>query len=294
MNKFSHIPVLLTEAVDGLNVIEKGRYIDATLGGGGHTKEILKRGGIVLGIDQDEDALSHVAESLSKEIKSKKLTLVKGNFRDINTIAKKSGFENVDGILFDLGVSSYQLDNAGRGFSIKKDEKLDMRMDKAQTLNAVEVVNEYPVDTLYEIFLKYGEEHNARKIAQEIAFVRKKKEIVTTKELSSLIEKIGHKSEAIHPATRVFQAIRIEVNGEIEAIRKGYEGAVDLLADQGRMVVVSFHSLEDRATKQAFEKFKKLTMGTVITKKPLTASFAESVKNSRARSAKLRIFERIN
>lgn len=292
MNNFSHTPVLLTETIDALQVRTGGKIVDATLGGGGHTKLIIQNGGIVLGIDQDQDALDYVGESQKAAIKEKKLTLVKGNFRNIKALVEDNSFAPVDGILFDLGVSSYQLDAAVRGFSIKKDEKLDMRMDRENPLSAYEVVNKYSPDELTDIFVRYGEEHNAKKIAQEIAFHRKKKEIETTKELASIIERVGHKSEAIHPATRVFQAIRIEVNGELEATKKGIEDSVTLLKPGGRIAVISFHSLEDRITKQVFERFRRLNLGVAITKKPLTAGYQESIKNRRSRSAKLRVFEK--
>ncbi len=292
MNNFSHTPVLLTQTIDALQVINGGKYVDATLGGGGHTKLIIEKGGIVLGIDQDQDALDYVSEHLAHEISENKLVLVKDNFKNIKKCIEQANFGPIDGILFDLGVSSYQLDSAKRGFSIKRDERLDMRMDQQDELTAFEVVNKYPQEVLYDIFLRFGEEHNAKKIAQEIIFYRKKKEIVTTKELAGIIERVGHKSEAIHPATRVFQAIRIEVNGELDVAKKGLEDAISILKPGGRIAVISFHSLEDRITKQVFEKFKRLGTGRSITKKPLTADFNESVKNRRSRSAKLRVFEK--
>ncbi len=293
MINFSHTPVLLDTAVDSLNVKQNGKYIDATLGGAGHTKEIIKRGGLVLGIDQDQDAINHVVSTLSTDLRDGNLLIVKGNFRDIEDIDRENNFNEVDGILFDLGVSSYQLDNGERGFSIKHNEKLDMRMDRGQVLSAHEVVNRYPMNDLSNIFLLYGEEHNAKAIAQEIIETRKKNPINTTKELARLIEKISHKSEAIHPATRVFQAIRIEVNDEINALKEGLNGAVDVLKPGGRIAVISFHSLEDRVTKQLFERLKRQGIGTVITKKPLTATYGENVKNKRSRSAKLRVIEKL-
>lgn len=291
MTNFSHIPVLLNEAVDELNVSKSKKYIDATLGGGGHTLEIVKRGGIVLGIDQDEEAIEFVAESQKSVVSSQKLKIVKGNFADIAKIANDNAFGKVDGILFDLGVSSYQLDSEGRGFSLRKDEKLDMRMDKSQKTSAYDVVNTYPLDDLIEIFYKYGEEHNARIIAGEIVARRKKGEIGTTKELSDIIAGLPHKNEPINPATRVFQAIRIEVNGELEALRKGLTDSLDILNPHGRIAVISFHSLEDRIVKQMFEKFKNDNMGTIITKKPIMAGFVEVKQNKRSHSAKLRVFQ---
>lgn len=292
MNNFSHIPVLLEEGVEALNVRPNGRYVDATLGGGGHTSLILQKGGIVLGIDQDQDALDYVSESQSLAIENKKLVLAKGNFRDIRILANENGFTNIDGVLFDFGVSSYQLDKSGRGFSIKNDERLDMRMDKSQDFSAFDVVNSYPRGQLVEIFYKYGEEHNAEKIATEIVERRKKKEIATTGELKDLIERIGHKNENIHPATRVFQAIRIEVNGELSAIETGLKDSLSLLKPNGRIVAISFHSLEDRIVKRLFDQFKKEGMGFTVTKKPIPPSDTELMKNRRARSAKMRIFEK--
>ena len=292
-NNFHHIPVLLNEAVDALEIEPGKKYIDATVGGGGHTSEILKRGGLVLGLDQDSEATEFVKQTLESNIKNKELRVIKSNFRDIKQIALENGFGQVDGILFDLGVSSYQLDSSNRGFSIRHDETLDMRMDQSSLLSAYEVVNKYSFDRLVDIFYRYGEEHNARKIAEEIVSTRKRHPIITTKELASICERISHKSEAIHPATRVFQAIRIEVNEELDALRQALEASFELLNKNGRMVVFSFHSLEDRIVKKTYEKWKRKGLGTVLSKKPLTATFEELSKNKRARSAKLRIFEKV-
>ncbi len=293
MKQFNHIPVLLEEAVDGLQVKKGKNYIDATLGGGGHTGLILQKGGIVLGIDQDNDAIDFVSQNQELRIKNKELRVIKGNFEDIKKIATENGFEKVDGILFDFGVSSYQLDNSGRGFSIRRDEELDMRMDMEATLSALDVVNSYPKDKLIEIFYTYGEEHNAKEIADAIVEKRRKTEIRTTKELKEICEKISHKDGPIHPATKVFQAIRIEVNNEIGVIKKGVSDAVELLLPQGRLVAISFHSLEDRVIKQMFETLKRQGVGIVVTKKPLVADDNEVSGNKRARSAKMRIFEKL-
>lgn len=290
-NNFHHIPVMLSEAVEALKISEGEKYIDATLGGGGHTKEIIRRGGYVLGIDRDQDALDFVSEDQASNIAENKLRIAKGNFNAIKEIAHRNGFDKVGGVLFDLGVSSYQIDQSGRGFSIKRDEKLDMRMSAENNLSAYEVVNSYPYEGLVEIFYRYGEEHNARPIAEAIVEARKNKHIETTRELAALVEKIPHKSEAIHPATRVFQAIRIEVNEELGSLKKALEESVSLLSENGRVVVISFHSLEDRIVKQAFERFKREGKGVVVTKKPLIATEQERSANRRARSAKLRIFE---
>lgn len=292
MNNFIHIPVLLGEALNNLNVVIGKKYIDATLGGGGHTGEIVKRGGLVLGIDQDADALEYVKKSRESSIRNQALRIVKGNFREIKSLAIENGFEKVDGILFDFGVSSYQLDNSERGFSLKHDEVLDMRMDKNQQLNAYDVINNYPKEKLVEIFYKYGEEHNAKAIADEIVERRKKSKIKTTKELADLVAGIPHKNEPINPATRTFQAIRIEVNDELGAIRDGVVEGLGLLNPGGRIVAISFHSLEDRIIKQLFEGFKRQNLGTVLTKKPLTAEVSEIMKNKRSRSAKMRVFEK--
>lgn len=293
MKQFNHIPVLLEEAVEGLNVTNGKHFIDATLGGGGHTGLILQKGGIVLGIDQDIDAVEFVKQTQELRIKNDELRVVKGNFEDIKKIATENGFEKIDGILFDFGVSSYQLDNSGRGFSIRRDEELDMRMDTEATLSALDVVNSYPKDKLIDIFYTYGEEHNAKKIAEAIIERRRKTEIRTTKELKEICEKISHKDEKIHPATKIFQAIRIEVNNEIGVIKKGVNDAVELLAPHGRLVAISFHSLEDRVIKQMFEALKRQGVGIVITKKPLVADDIEVTGNKRARSAKMRIFEKL-
>jgi 16S rRNA (cytosine1402-N4)-methyltransferase len=292
MNNFSHIPVLLHEAVEALKVEPAKQYIDATLGGGGHTEEIIKKGGVVLGIDQDEDALEYVSQRLKSFIDEKKLILGKGNFEDIQKLARDNGFEAVDGILFDLGVSSYQLDSSGRGFSIRNDEELDMRMNKDGKLNAFDVVNSYSESALIDLFYRYGEEHNAKGIAQAITDKRKKEKIRTTKELAGLIERLPHKSEEIHPATRVFQAIRIEVNGELNAVKQGVYDSLSLLNPGGRLAVISFHSLEDRIIKQIFEKAKREGKGVALTKKPIVATYEENVRNRRSRSAKMRIFEK--
>jgi len=292
MTNYNHKTVLEKEAVDFIQPSFGKRYIDATLGGGGHARKILDQGGIVLGIDQDADAIEHTKSLLAKELEAKKLVLVKGNFRNISQIAGSAGFGQVDGILLDIGVSSYQLDHLGRGFSFRHDEKLDMRMDQGQEFSAYTVVNTYSRERLIEIFIKYGEEHNARKIADEIVKTRKSKEIETTKELASLIERVPHASEAIHPATRVFQALRIEVNDEIEALKECLEQSTELLVDGGRIVVISFHSLEDRVVKQAFKMLEKNGYGASVVKKPIVSGSQESQMNRRSRSAKMRVFEK--
>lgn len=292
MSIFSHTPVLLGEVIAALNIEPGRKYIDATLGGGGHTKQILAKKGIVLGIDQDEDALLFVKEDQRLKIEKKELLLWKGNFRDIKKAFIETGFDKVNGILFDLGVSSYQMDNPTRGFGIRSLGKLDMRMDKGSTLSAYEVVNKYSNQQLYEIFLRYGEEHNAKEIAHRIVEERKKSPIVTVKELADLVSRVSHKPEPIHPATRVFQAIRIEVNDELNALKEGLQSSLEILAPGGRIVVISFHSLEDRIVKQMFERWRLKNRGKVLMRKPISATFEETLINKRSRSAKLRVFEK--
>ncbi len=325
---FNHTPVLLDEVLEGFGInlrvssvskvsgVSRGIYIDGTIGGGGHTEEILKSGGKVLGLDQDQDAITHLKKKFESEIKQGSLILARGNFADIKTIAEERGIKNVDGILLDLGVSSYQLDSAGRGFSFRANEELDMRMDKQSSLTAGKIVNTYTLDELYEIFLKYGEEPKSRKFAEKIVQARKNTEIKTTTELVDIL--VGEQPSAtgfggIHPATRVFQALRIVVNDEIGNLKKGLDSGFKLLAGGvfenstedggarqsstivrgGRLSVISFHSLEDRVVKLFFLQLEREGLGKIITKKPITASEEEIGRNRRSRSAKLRIIERI-
>ena len=262
-----HIPVLLKEAVDGLNVRQGGKYIDATFGTGGHSAEIKRRGGKVLTIDADPEV--HAA--------------VTGNFRDIERIAKEHGFERVDGILFDLGVSSMQLDTPERGFSYRFAGPLDLRYDPTLGTTASDIVNTYSEGELYEIFSRLGEENNARAIARAIVRARGVEKITTTEKLVKVIGK----SQPV--LSRIFQALRITVNDELGALREGLSSAGKLLINGGRLVVISFHSLEDRIVKQ----YMRNSDWRVLTKKPITASYNEVKANPRSRSAKLRIAERL-
>lgn len=302
-----HTSVLLEAAVDGLLVEPGKKYIDATLGGGGHAIEIIERGGDVLGIDVDEEALAYVYEKLKASSFAKasvdkqsakrkaegKVTLVRGNFRDLEKIAIENGFESVSGILFDLGVSSYQFDSAERGFSFLKDAELDMRMDRELTVTAKDLVNGLTKLELTALFAKLGEERFARKIAEAIVKRREKQPIETTAELAKIIRhNVPSGTKGIHPATRVFQALRIAVNDELNAMREALPQAVKLLEKGGRIVTISFHSLEDRIVKQAFLLFAAEGLGDVITKKPIIPLAAELAANPRSRSAKMRIFER--
>lgn len=301
MNSF-HTPVLLKEIISGLNVQKDERYIDATIGGGGHSFEILRLGGIVLGIDCDKDAIDFVRENWklkSKEygIPEKNLILVKGNFRDLDKIAHLNNFDppagEVSGIIFDLGVSSYQLGSAQRGFSFQKEGPLDMRMDQDLSLTAKDFIYALTKGELYELFTKLGEESHAREFSDLIVRARGVKPIATTRDLAMIFEKIpSRRVWGINRATKIFQALRIAVNDELNAIREALPKAVDMLEDKGRILAISFHSLEDRIVKRAFIEFEEKNMGKIITKKPVSPTKEEIAINRRSRSAKLRIFER--
>ena len=305
--EFKHIPVLLNETIEGLNINPNGIYVDGTIGGAGHSKKIIEKlsdKGLLIGIDRDKEALKAAGENL-KEYKNFKL--VHGNHDDINTILSDLGIEKVDGILLDLGVSSYQLDERERGFSYIGDNRLDMRMDKTQKLSAYDVVNNYKEDRLADIIYKYGEERYSRKIARNICLARNNKPIETTKELAEIIEKSVPFSKNGHPAKRTFQAIRIEVNNEIEPLYNTVMDCINLLNSGGRLCIITFHSLEDRAVKDAYKDAEgkctcpkdlpycicgSKTLGKIINRKPIEASKEELEINSRSASAKLRIFER--
>lgn len=308
--KFKHKPVMLSECIEGLNIKPDGIYVDGTLGGAGHSKEIAKRlskDGLLIGIDRDDDALKAAKENL-KEFQNVKF--VKDNHDNIKQILEDLEIEKVDGILLDLGVSSYQLDERNRGFSYLGENELDMRMDKTQELTAQKVVNTYSEEKLANIIYEYGEERFSRQIAKNICEERKQKEIVTTKQLVEIIEKSIPRSKQNdgHPAKRTFQAIRIEVNDEIKPLYNTIKNCIDCLNDNGRLCVITFHSLEDRAVKNAMNDAKgKCTcpsdlpycvcgaksLGKIITRKPIVATEEELEQNSRSKSAKLRIFERV-
>lgn len=308
--EFSHLPVMPEECIAGLNVKPDGIYADATTGGGGHSLLIARqlRGGRLICIDRDSDALAAARRRLEPHLD--KITFVKSNFEDIRQVLDGLGIAEIDGALFDLGVSSYQLDNGERGFSYMTDAPLDMRMDREQQLTAREVVNGYSKEELARVIREYGEERFAGAIASRIAKYREDKEIESTLELVEIIKgamPAAAKREKQHPAKRTFQAIRIEVNGELRAVRRALEDAVDCLADGGRLAVISFHSLEDRIVKQVFaaeaqgcvcpKDFPVCVCGRkprvrLVTKKALTAGEEELSANPRARSAKLRVAER--
>ena len=308
--EFKHKSVLLDECIEGLNIKPDGIYVDGTLGGAGHSKEIVKKlskKGLLIGIDRDEDALKAARENL-KEFQNVKF--VKDNHDNIKQILEDIGIEKIDGILLDLGVSSYQLDERNRGFSYMGENELDMRMDKSQELTAKLIVNTYTEEELANIIYEYGEERFSKQIARNICEYRKNKEIETTKQLVEIIEKSIPKSKQNdgHPAKRTFQAIRIEVNDEIKPLYKTVKDCIDVLNQKGRLCIITFHSLEDRAVKNAMIDAKgKCTcpgdlpycvcgaksLGNIITKKPIVASKKEQEENSRSKSAKLRIFERL-
>ena len=307
---FGHYSVLLNETVESLNIKENGVYVDCTLGGAGHANEILKRlkNGKLIGIDRDEYALEMAKERL-KEFGDKAVFL-KGNFCNASEMLKEAGIDKIDGVVADLGVSSFQLDNAERGFSYMKDAPLDMRMSRDDSFSAYDVVNGYDRKKLANIIDVYGEEKFASRIAENICRARETKPIETTFELSEIIKKsIPAKfSKDGHPSKRTFQAIRIEVNGELDAIGEMINGLFPMLVSKGRMAVITFHSLEDRIVKHTFAEFTKGCVcpsdfpvcvcgkkptGVIINKKPIIPGEKEIKENSRSKSAKLRVIEKI-
>ncbi len=301
-----HVSVLLNEAIDGLNVRENLTYVDATLGYGGHSSEIQKRlkRGFLFAFDQDLTAIEH-SKQLFKDCKN--VTLIHSNFVNMKEKLRELGIEKVDGIIFDLGLSSPQIDDADRGFSFMKDAPLDMRMDKSKSLSAKEVVNDYALEKLVDIFYKYGEERYSKSIALSIV---KNRPINMTLELVEIIKKSVPTKYFLthHPERQIFQAIRIEVNEELKVLEKVLPDAIDLLNPKGRLSVITFHSLEDRITKQIFKKYSEvpdIVKGLpnipdeykpkikLINRHPILPSEEEQSQNSRSRSAKLRIIERI-
>jgi 16S rRNA (cytosine1402-N4)-methyltransferase len=308
--EFKHVSVLLNETVDGLNVKENGIYVDCTLGGAGHSYEILKRlkgTGRLIGIDQDADALKAAKERL-KEFDN--VTYVHSNFENIKEIVKTECDGLVDGIIADLGVSSYQFDTPERGFSYRFDAPLDMRMNKENELSAYEIVNEYDESDLFRVIRDYGEDKFAKNIAKHICIRRKEAPIKTTFELNEIIKAAipaKMREKGGHPSKRTFQALRIECNREIEVLENTLDDMIDCLKDEGRLCIITFHSLEDRAVKNNFKTNEnpctcppnfpvcvcgKIPKGKVITRKPIIASDEEMEVNPRSQSAKLRVFER--
>ena len=295
-----HIPVLLKEVMDALAVRPGGRYVDGTLGRAGHTKEIIARGGMVLGIDRDEQAIREIGEVAG-------LLAVRGRHGDLKEIANEKGWNEVDGILLDLGVSSPQLDEAGRGFSFLREGPLDMRMDRSWALSAADIVNSESAERLEEIFRELGEEPQSRRIARAIVKEREKRKFETTVEFADFIERVVGRRGAHHPATRVFQALRMEVNDEIGELERALEGGLEILKSGGRFAVITFESLTDRIVKRFFAKhvgrMVSLQQGgerwegeeprmRAVTGKVVVASEEEADLNPRSRSAKLRAAEK--
>ena len=307
---YVHKPVLLYESIEGLNIKEDGIYVDCTLGGGGHTEEILKRAtkGKVIGIDRDDYAIERAVERLRSY---NNFIPVRNNFSNIDEILNELDIQKIDGIIFDLGVSSFQLDIPERGFSYNYDMPLDMRMDKSQTITARHIVNGYEENELSRILWDYGEEKWAARIAKFIVEEREQEFIETTGQLVSIIKKAIPKQvrqEGSHPAKKTFQAIRIEVNRELEILENTVKSSVKRLNKNGRICVITFHSLEDRIIKNVFTELNKDCICPpefpkcmcdhrrklkIITKKPITPSEEELIENRRAHSAKLRIGERV-
>lgn len=309
--EFKHEPVMLKECIESLNIVPDGIYIDGTLGGAGHSSEIVKllsSKGKLIGIDRDQDALKAASERLKNYTN---VTYVHGNHDEIDQILHELKISEVDGILLDLGVSSYQLDERARGFSYMGDSPLDMRMDTSTGITAKDVVNTYSEEKLANILWEYGEERFSKQIARNICKKREQKPIETTKELVEIIEESIPKSKQKegHPAKRTFQAIRIEVNDEIKPLYQTIIQSIHCLKQHGRLVVITFHSLEDRAVKNAMLDMQgKCTCpsdlpycicgykswGKVINKKPIIATKEEQERNTRSKSAKVRIFERLD
>jgi len=292
MNKY-HTSVLLQEVIELLNIGSGKKYIDATLGGGGHSFEILERGGIVLGLDVDQEALDYVKENLKSQISNLKLKIAKGNFREIEKVAKENGFDKVSGIIFDLGVSGHQFDTPERGFSFQKEGPLDMRMDKELKVAATDLVNALTKGELYEIFFKLGEERFSRAIANGIIRARQVSPIITTAELWEIIRRSVPGNISGETGARIFQALRIVINDELNNLKIALPQAFNLLDKEGKIAVISFHSLEDRIVKNQFANWAEGGLGKLLTKKPVIPGREEIEKNKRSRSAKLRVFQRI-
>ena len=309
---FEHKSVLLEETVNGLNIKPDGIYVDGTLGGGGHAYEVCKQlnsMGRFIGIDQDEAAIEAAGQRLADF--GEKVTIVRSNYCDMKSKLEELGIDKVDGIVLDLGVSSYQLDTAERGFSYRVDAPLDMRMDRRQKMTARDIVNEYSEMDLFRIIRDYGEDKFAKNLAKHIVLEREKGPIETTGQLIEIIKRaipMKFQKTAGHPAKRTFQAIRIELNRELEVLRDSLDDMIELLNKDGRICIITFHSLEDRIVKGIFRKNENPctcpphfpvcvcgneSKGRVITRKPILPSERELEENSRSKSAKLRIFERV-
>lgn len=289
-----HIPVLKKEVIEYLNVKENLNYIDATVGEGGHAIEILKRNapeGKLLGIDWDPEILKEAEKNL-KEFK-KRIILVNENFKNIKKVVKEKKFKKIKGILFDLGISSWHIEKSKRGFSFRKDEPLDLRYSTHEYFPAREIINLYPEEAIERILKEFGEEEEAKRIARAIVKARQKEPILSAKKLGEIVKKAKIKKEKIHPATKTFLALRLFLNEEIENLKEGLKSAFDVLEKGGRLVVISFHSLEDREVKNFFREKEKAGEAKVLTKKPVVSSFEEILKNPRSRSARLRALKKL-
>lgn len=310
--EFKHASVLLNETIDSLNIKPDGIYVDGTLGGGGHSFEICKRlgdGGRLIGIDQDLDAIVAATERLQPY--KDKVTIVHSNYQDIDSVLKGLSISGVDGIVLDLGVSSYQLDNVDRGFTYREDTPLDMRMDQTQPMTAKDIVNDYSEMELYRVIRDYGEEQFAKNIAKHIVRARLDKPIETTGELNEIIKAAipaKLRQGTGHPSKKTFQAIRIELNHELDVLEQSLDTMIKWLNPGGRLSIITFHSLEDRIVKTIYRRNMnpctcppnfpvctcgKVSMGRVVTRKPIVPSEQELADNKRAKSSKLRVFERI-
>ncbi|MCX6725801.1 MAG: 16S rRNA (cytosine(1402)-N(4))-methyltransferase RsmH [Candidatus Shapirobacteria bacterium] len=296
-----HQPVLLKETIENLKIKKNGKYIDGTVGGGGHSEAILKLNGNILGIDCDPEALDYAREHLSAACpfpdKSRELDvswlLARGNFKDIDKIAKENNFDKVDGILLDLGVSSYQLETPERGFSFNNDSILDMRMDPDLKVTAKDLINILNKDELEKLFKKFAQEKLARRLAETIVDARRLNPIKSGLELAEIILKVKPRRGKIHPATQIFQALRMAVNDELNNLNEFLPKALQLLKTGGRLAIISFHSGEDRIVKQFLRQQEEKGIIKKIFKKPISPSFAEVRNNPRSRSAKLRVAEKV-
>ncbi len=309
--EFEHKSVLLNETIDGLHIKPDGIYVDGTLGGGGHSYEVCRRlgdKGSIIGIDQDAAAVE--AAGIRLKDFGEKVTIVRSNYCDMKSRLHELRIDKVDGIILDLGVSSYQLDTAERGFSYCADAPLDMRMDTRKELTARDIVNDYAEEELYRVIRDYGEDKFAKNIARHIVMERGKRPIETTGQLTEIVRRaipMKYQKKSGHPAKRTFQAIRIELNRELEVLRDSLDDMIELLNPGGRLCIITFHSLEDRIVKSAFKKNEnpctcppdfpvcvcgKVSKGSIVTKKPILPGKEEMEQNSRSKSAKLRIFER--
>lgn len=309
--EFKHVSVLLEETIENLAIKPDGIYVDGTLGGGGHSLEILKLlsgNGRLIGLDQDEEAIAAAADRLSDY--KEKLTIIKSNFQNMVSVLHSLGISEVDGILLDLGVSSYQLDKAERGFTYREDAPLDMRMDRSNKMTAADIVNDYSESELYRVIRDYGEDRFAKNIAKHIVQARQKKRIETTVELNEIIRgaiPAKVRQTGGHPSKRTFQALRIELNHELDVLNESIDGMIDILKPGGRLAVITFHSLEDRIVKRRFQENMnpcicppefpvcvcgRVSKGKIVTRKPILPSEEEIENNKRAKSAKLRVFEK--